>query len=289
MKRILITGLNSYVGNSFDSYMKQYDGYKINKISVRGNEWKNLDFSKYDVILHVAGIVHKKNISEEEYFSINRDLTTNVAQKAKDSGVSLFIFLSTMAIFGVDSGVIDNNTSINPNTLYGKSKRAAEINLLKLKSDDFKVSIVRPPMIYGKGCPGNYKKLSKLASITPVFPKIYNQRSMIFIDNLNNFLKLIVDANLEGNFHPQNKNYICTSFLVEKIKEIRGSRIWMIPIPTIINKYMKKKSRFYKKIFGDLFYSNGMSGYPNQIFDNLVLNYDNNDYHESILNTEKSD
>src|SRR5699024_1194219 len=130
----------------------------------RDDKWKEIDLSVYDSILHVAGIAHQKETNENSslYYDVNRDLAIEMAEKAKKKNVKQFIFLSTMSVYGVETGVIDENTRLNPKTHYGKSKKAAEDSIQKLETDEFKVAIVRPPMIYGKDCPGNYQRLRKI-------------------------------------------------------------------------------------------------------------------------------
>src|SRR5690625_3648275 len=217
MKEILITGVNSYVGNQLDSWLKQWpEEYKVDKISLRDGTWKNKDFSNYASIVHVAGLVHKKETKEnrEKYYEINRDLTYELAKKAKEEKVKQFIFLSTMSVYGLTEGIIDRDTPLEPKTHYGKSKLEAEKLLQRFSNDEFLVAIVRPPMIYGNGCPGNYQKLRKLALKTPIFPKIDNKRSMIYIDNLSEFLRILIDRTKQGIFCPQNKKYVNTSELV---------------------------------------------------------------------------
>ena len=192
MKKILITGKNSYIGMSFKNWLEQNysNEYEVESISLRNNLWKDKDFSRFDVVYHTAGVVHiKENKKNRElYYKVNRDLTFEVAKKAKKEGVKQFIFLSSMSVYGLITGVIDENTPLSPNTSYGKSKFEAERLLLTLEDNNFKVAILRPPMVYGKGCKGNYPKLAKLAKVLPVFPDIQNKRSMIYIDYLNEFV-----------------------------------------------------------------------------------------------------
>lgn len=263
MKRILITGKNSYVGNSFAEWVSKYpEKYEVDKISLRTDEWKEKDFTKYDVVLHVAGIAHQKETKKNEklYFQVNRDLTYEIAQKAKKDGVTQFIFLSSMSVYGMETGVITRETVPNPKTNYGKSKLEAERLIEPLNDENFKVAILRPPMIYGKGCPGNYSKLSKLAVNIPVFPKIHNRRSMIFIDNLFIYLQKIIEHELEGLFFPQNKEYVNTSEMVQLIAEYHDKKIYMTSIFNHLVKVMKKNS-VVNKMFGDLVYEKNMSNY----------------------------
>src|SRR5699024_10168300 len=188
MKKILITGENSYIGGMFKNWVEQWpDKYKVDEISVRGDEWKEADFSSYDTIFHVAGIVHTKENKDniDQFYKINRDLTIEIANKAKNEGIKQFIFMSTMNVYGMTTGVITKDIPCSPKTAYGRSKLEAESLLLELQDEKFNVSIIRPPMVYGPNTVGNYVSLSKLAKITPIFPNINNQRSMIFINNLS--------------------------------------------------------------------------------------------------------
>src|SRR5699024_7985821 len=129
MKNILITGVNSYVGNSLADWLSQWpEKYKVDKISLRDGSWEEKDFSTYDTIVHVAGIEHQKETKKNRdlYFKVNRDLTYQVAQKAKREKVNQFIFLSSMSVYGLIEGVINERTPLRPNTCYGKSKLEAE-------------------------------------------------------------------------------------------------------------------------------------------------------------------
>lgn len=159
MKRILITGANSYIGTSFEKWLSQWpDKYTVDTIDMIDGKWRKESFAGYDVVFHVAGIAHiretKKN--RDLYYKVNRDLAYETAKKAKAEGVNQFIFISSMSVYGVDNGVINKNTPLNPKSNYGKSKLQAEKLIKPLCDDNFKVAILRPPMVYGKGCKGNY-------------------------------------------------------------------------------------------------------------------------------------
>ena len=279
MKRLLITGANSYIGTSFEKWMMQWsEEYQVHSVGTRNDEWKKLDFSPYDTIFHVAGIVHIKETSKNRnlYYSVNRDLAYEVASKAKIEKVSQFIFLSSMSVYGVENGVIDKNTPLNPNNAYGKSKLEAERLINDLNDENFKVAIVRPPMVYGKGCGGNYYKLSKLALKSPFFPYIDNQRSMIYIDNLSEHIKQLVDKCINGLFLPQNAEYVSTSEMVKMIAEAHDKHI----ITTkLLNPLIRRHNNsLVNKLFGNLTYKKEIS--------QSLQNYIVCDFKESILKTE---
>lgn len=287
MKKILITGLNSYVGISLEKWLGKYrDKYSIDLISLRNDLWKEKDFSEYDVLFHVAALVHKKEQSQSEklYYKINCDLTIELANKAKKAGIKQFIFMSTLSVYGFEGKVgkevsINRRTQCKPITLYGKSKLKAEVELNKVANDDFNIVIIRAPMIYGKDSPGNYLRLRKLALITPVFPKIQNQRSMIFVDNLSEFIRLIIDNQESGLFFPQNHEYVNTNELVKLIAMEHKKRLFLSNLMGRGVKLLANMSTV-NKVFGNLVISPELSNY-------LEFKYCVTDLKESIMKSEK--
>lgn len=279
MKKILITGKNSYVGNSFAEWVGQYpDQYEIDKISLRNDAWKEVDFSKYDVVLHVAGIAHRKETKKNSnlYFEVNTDLAYKVSQKAKSDGVNYFVFLSSMSVYGMETGEITINTMPNPKTNYGKSKLQAEEQIKMLEDSSFKLAILRPPMIYGKNCKGNYPRLAQIAIKSPIFPKIDNKRSMIYVDNLSEFIRVLIDKEKTGLFFPQNSDYVNTSELVELISLEHDKKIILTKLFNPIIKILGGIN-IVNKVFGDLIYDKSMSPYK---FYNVI------DFNNSIKLTE---
>ena len=256
MKKILITGANSYIGTSFEDYISKLDDYQVDTVDMMDNLWKEQDFSSYDVVFHVAGIAHIKEIPEIEslYYKVNRDLVIDVAKKAKNSGVKQFVFLSSMSVYGLTSGIITPNTVPNPNTYYGKSKLQAEVGLQLLRDDSFKISILRPPMVYGKNCKGNFQSLIKIAKKLSFFPYVNNQRSMIYIDNLSSFVKKAIDEELDGIFFPQNKEYVNTSNLEKLIANSMNKKMIIVkstyPLIMLLRKFIVQAD----KAFGTLIY-----------------------------------
>ncbi len=283
MKRILITGAASYIGISFEKWVSQWPNlYEVKTIDVKGNEWKNKSFSSYDVIYHIAAIVHIKDNDTENYFSVNRDLAIEVAKKAKQEGVKQFIFISTMGVYGMETGFIDENTKTSPKTPYAESKLEAEGLLDEISNDIFKVAILRPPIVYGKKCKGNYPRLASIALKLPVFPKVKNKRSMIFIDNLSEFVRMTIDYEMGGLFFPQNKEYVNTTELVQLIAKVNGKELKLTSaFNSLVNLGIKMSDNF-SKVFGSFVYDKKMAGGPGKEFD-----YETCSFHESIELTEK--
>ncbi len=291
MKKILITGANSYIGTSFENYIKEHypDDYVVDTVDMIDGSWREKDFSEYDSIFHVAGIAHSDNgkISEEKaklYYAVNTDLTVETATKAKADGVKQFIFMSSAIVYGESapigkSKVITKDTPVNPANCYGDSKVQAERGIEPLNDDSFKVVILRPPMIYGKGSKGNYPLMAKLALKTPIFPYVKNERSMLYVENLCEFVRLMVENEERGTFWPQNAEYSNTSELVKMIADAHGKKVVLVKGFSWALKLLSHVTGLVNKAFGSLSYDMGISEYKD--------NYRSFTLNESILKTEE--
>jgi UDP-glucose 4-epimerase len=257
MKRILITGANSYIGTSFENYMNQWpDEYQVDTVDMIDGLWRNMSFTEYDSVFHVAGIAHIKETKENAhlYYEINRDLAFETAKKVKLDGCKQFIYLSSMSVYGKETGVISKETVPNPKSNYGKSKIQGEDKIKAIESPDFKVVILRPPMVYGEGCKGNFQSIIKVVRRFPIFPRVHNKRSMIYIDNLCAFVKLVADSGINGLFFPQNKDYTDTSHMAELIAGRLSKKIYFSMTAGLCVKLMRLIIPVVKKAFGSLIY-----------------------------------
>lgn len=258
MKKILIAGAKSYIGESIEKWLlKRPKDFKIDTIDMQGLDWKSKSFSNYDVIFYVAGIAHKKETKENTYlyYKINRDLVVDVAKKASKAGIKQFIYISSMSVYGKNIGEIKKETVPKPVSHYGRSKLQAEEILKELDSEKFKICILRPPMVYGKDCKGNFQKLRKVAISFPFFPKFYNKRSMIYIENLAKFVEKIIENNMRGIFIPQDEEYVNTSNMVYQIAKAHEKKIIETTIfNPLIKLGIKLNINILNKVFGDLVY-----------------------------------
>ncbi len=276
MKKILITGAESYIGTSVKSWLKQpqFKGeYQIDTVDMRGDEWRQRNFSGYDTVFHVAGLAHADvgKVSEEtkqNYYQINRDLTIETAKKAKTDGVRQFIFMSSIIVYGRSGSIgekkiITGETIPTPENFYGDSKLQAENGILPLADESFTVAVLRPPMIYGKGSKGNYPLLAKLACKLPIFPDIKNERSMLYIDNLCEYIRQVVDMCQGGILFPQNNKYVRTTDMVRMIAEAHGKKILTTPmfnwVIILLGKTSGIAGQLVNKAFGNLVYETSMS------------------------------
>lgn len=274
MKKILITGAGSFVGSSLRTYLDGNPDYCVSALSVRDDAWRNYSFADVDVIYHCAAIVHEpatKNDPEQaaRYHQVNAVLPFELAKKAKAEGVGQFIFLSSASVYGVKSSIgkpciIGSDTPTVPTDLYGQSKLKAEELLQSLSDDSFKVVIIRPPMIYGAGCKGNFNALISFAGKLPVFPKTYNAHFMIYIDNLSEFVRLMIDREETGVFCPQNCCVASTDEIVRLIARQHGKKILIIPGFLWALKLVGAVSPKAEKAFGSLCYDRRLSNYETE-------------------------
>ena len=263
--KILITGAGSYVGTQVEKWLMKDGRFQVDAVDTFGENWKKANYSQYEVVYHVAGIAHVNADPKMEplYYKVNRDLTIEIARYAKAAGVKQFIFMSSMIVFhesqSLKPEVLTHDTRPNPNGFYGDSKLQAEIGLKELECDSFKVCILRPPMIYGPNSKGNFPKLAKLATKTPVFPAYHNKRSMLFIDNLSEFVKQAILRKLSGTFYPQNRELADTVEIVRFFAKEGGHTIGIWPI---LNPLVTLGSRFIQplnKMFATYYYDPSMS------------------------------
>ena len=272
MKTVLVTGVNSYLGKYFRKYFRQFgDDYEIVSVSMRDRSWRSYPLDGIDVIYHVAGIAHSDSgrisrADELRYYDVNTDLTVELAKKAKREGVKQFIFMSSAIVYG-DSAPIGQTKRITADTrpipanCYGDSKLQAENGLRQLDCESFKVVILRPPMIYGAYCKGNYQSLAKLVRHSELFPRVKNERSMLYVENLMEFIHLMIENEERGIFFPQNREYVSTSKMAYLIAQANGRKLKMTGA---FNLALKLLSGFIPKInkaFGNLSYDMSMSEY----------------------------
>lgn len=262
---ILITGAGSYVGTNVENWLKKDGLFTVDSVDTFGDNWKKADYSQYDVVYHVAGIAHVNADPKMEplYYKVNRDLTIEIARHAKEAGVKQFIFMSSQIVFhesqSLKSEVLTKDTIPNPNGFYGDSKLQAENGLKELECDTFKVCILRPPMIYGPNSKGNFPRLAKLATKTPIFPAWHNKRSMLFIDNLGEFVKQAILRQLSGTFYPQNREQADTVEIIRFFAKKAGHKVW---ITKLLNPFVWLGSFVLQpinKMFATYYYDPSMS------------------------------
>lgn len=273
--KILIIGKNSYIGDHIDEWLTKY-GHEVEQLDVLTEDWKAYDYRPYDAIVHVAGIVHRPNCQDWNlYKSVNTDMPIAIAQSYKSLRGSkglkgLYVYFSTMGVY--DAGkklapsVVDENTPIlvEGNSMYGKSKAMAEEGLLELQDGTFNVAFVRPPSVYGKGCKGGYiTGFTKIARLLPIIPRAYENacQSFVYIDNLSECVRLIIEKQLSGGFCPQDDETPNANRLLEVIckgigKKYRCSRLLGLCLQFV------SFIPLVKKAYGGIEYSRKLSDIP---------------------------
>lgn len=277
-KRVLITGADSYIGVSFERWAAAHyaDALEVDTVDMIDGSWRQKVFSGYDCVFHVAGLAHADvgHVSEERqrfYYQINRDLAVETAEKARNEGVGQFVFMSSAIVYG-DSApygrrkIITAGTQPAPANFYGDSKWQGDQGVRALESDAFRVAVLRPPMIYGRGSKGNYPTLAGMAKKLPFFPDVDNERSMLFIDNLTEFLCQLMLRGSGGIYFPQNAEYTRTTDMVKEIAAVSGHRIritkafnWAV---ALASRMPGKIGGLTNKAFGSMTYDQAISIAP---------------------------
>jgi len=264
MKKVLVVGADSFIARSFIDIAK--GRLDVRGIPGLGEPWKETDFKGYDAVLLCAGLAHQKQTAQSRtlYDAVNREMAVLIAQKAKAAGVSQFVFLSSMSVYGLSRGVVTAGTQPcpKPGDAYGLSKWNAEQELEALRDQRFTLTVLRPPMVYGPDCPGNFQRLLKLVRRAPVFPALRNSRSMIFSEDLALLICALIEKGLGGVFCPQNKQPVCTANLAWEMGQAAGRPV---RLTRLLNPAARLTARLLPaadKLWGSLIYAPELSVIP---------------------------
>tara|TARA_R110002110_G_scaffold415719_1_gene654171 strand:- start:9087 stop:10064 length:978 start_codon:yes stop_codon:yes gene_type:complete len=267
-KKVLITGASGFIGRHLTKLLLDKGYYvvacgrqKTTRPGVKHDDLKqprlkhpNLEYRKtnyggikllkellsgVDIVIHLAAKVHQMGKAcDVVYQHENTLLTQNLAQAAAEKGVQHFIFLSTIKVNGENTTnkAFDEQTPERPRGAYGRSKWLAEQQLKKIAvAHNMAWTIIRPPLVYGPRVQANFRRLLKLVdSHLPLpFKGIRNQRSMIAVDNLVDFIVHCLVAPQAQNqlFCVADPDSVSTSDLVQYLQTIRLGRSWLLPCP----------------------------------------------------------
>jgi len=252
-KTILLTGASGFIGSYFiEKYKSKYN---VKTFSFLHDDFEALHVEDVDLVFHLSALVHQMGEkSASEYEKVNVTQTLELAKKVEESGVKHFVFMSTVAVYGIEIGVMSEESECNPLTEYGKSKLKAEVELQKLEDESFKISIIRPPIVYGKNAPGNMRSLLNLISKVPLLPfgGIDNKRSMVYIGNLCHLVDVVIEQEKEGIFLASDDEPLSTSRLIEFIAKSLDKKIYLIKIPFFETLLKLVKPSFHKRLYGSL-------------------------------------
>ena len=276
MKRILLTGASGFVGSYFfKNYKKKYN---IKKFSFLNDNFNDLVLNDIETIVHCSALVHQMNgAKKEDYYNINVDQTIKLAKKAKEAGVKHFIFLSTVKVYGEESkSAYFEDSQTKPNDNYSASKLEAENLLSNFKCDNFKISVLRSPLIYGNGVKANFLSLIDLVKKTPFLPfkDIKNKRSIVFVGNVCFFLHKIISLKKQGVFISKDDESLSTSELILMIGETLNRKIFLVKIPFFEKLLKVFKPSFHDRLYGSLFFNNQSSMRKLNIDKNKFSTYD---------------
>lgn len=256
MKKILLTGASGFIGSRL---LKQYASqYQMIPFSLQTGKIAEIDFSRVDAIVHLAGIAHRMEPTPDAlYYQVNHNLTIALAQAAQQAGVKHFVFMSTIKVYGEVSGTgtITLETPCHPSEAYGESKKRAEEDLRQLEGEDFGVAIIRTPVVYGPGVKGNIKRIMELADhpVPLPFGSINNARSMVALDNLLALISRILDLNARGIFLPTDPSPLSTTKLLSSIRRELGHKPQLISLPTPMRWLFRKLTpSLYTRLFDSL-------------------------------------
>lgn len=281
MKKIIIAGAGSYIGDKLAAHLEKTGGYRLTVVDLQRAGWQD-EIGFCDALVQVAGIAHARETKENAalYYKVNRDMAYECAKLAKAKGAVQFIYMSSMSVYGRATGHITADTPLQPVSHYGKSKATAEALLGALEDEDFRVAVLRPPMVYGPGCRGNYPRLSALARRLPLFPALDQQRSMVYIGNLCEALRLLIDTGQGGLFFPQDAAYHNVPGLMVQIAGAHGKNLRLVPGFGGILGVLAGRIDLFGKVFGSLTYDMDLPGAPGdyQLFSN----------EEAVLESERS-
>ncbi len=268
--RVLVAGDGSYIGTSFADWLGQWpDRYHVDTVDMVGDGWRTYAFSGYDAVFHVAGIAHvtADPAQADLYRRVNTELVLAVAAKARAEGVGQFVFMSSSLVYGADDRVGDDHpitaeTAPAPADVYGNSKWQAEQGLGALATDDFAIAILRSPSVYGPGSRGNFPRLLRLARWCPVFPSVDTRRSMLYIDHLCEFVRLVISQRARGVFWPQDAATVDPSDVIHRYRAQKGRRTWMLRGAKPLLRWAGGRVGVINKVFGNKRYDPALSAAP---------------------------
>lgn len=258
-KTLMITGASGFIGTNFiERYKEKYNIVPVDLLKIKPEE---IEFKDVDTVLHLAALVHQMNgAPREKYFEVNTELTRKIAEVAKKNNVKHFVFYSTVAVYGTHGSlneklILTKESKVNPKTPYAQSKWKAEKILENSKSNNFKISILRPPMVYGENCPGNMKRLEKLVRVLPILPfgNDENKRTLVHIDKLLEITKEVIDKEISGIIIPKNDEEMSIREIVEEIIKKEDKKKYLFKVPKICLWFLHKlKGDITKSLYGDL-------------------------------------
>ena len=283
MSKVLITGSNGFVGHYLASYLQKHEydivytfrdipeyaqciqpSFAIGNID-SNTQWQPA-LENVNTVVHLAARVHvmKETLTDplSEFRKVNTEGTLNLARQALEAGVKRFVYLSSIKVNGeyTDAVPFSADDPPHPQDPYAISKYEAEQLLLELgHKTDLEIVIIRPPLIYGPGVKGNFRRLINLIKKNIPLPLagIYNARSLVSIQNLCSLIEVCLYHPHAANeiFLVSDGNDLSTSELLEQLTEVMKKKNHLFYVPVFLVKIVTNllgRSSEFERLFGSL-------------------------------------
>jgi UDP-glucose 4-epimerase len=253
---VLVTGASGFVGRHLAPALMR-EGWSVRR-AVRNPEgfddeaviesigpetdWQAA-LDGVDAVVHLAARVHHKHDEHavQLYRNVNIAGTLHLARSAATAGVRQFVFVSTVLVHGRSNegrSPFSENDVLTPRGLYGMSKAAAEAGLKTLARDsEMKITVIRPPLVYGAGAKGNFALLTRAVSLgLPLpFAAIRNHRAFLAVQNLSSFiLHRLAHPDPASNFEiflVADREQVSTPEFIERLARASGKSPRLFALP----------------------------------------------------------
>lgn len=277
---VLVTGASGFVGSALCERLKNEGlNYRcaVRKPSPDQNTFPVGDIGPETIwgealidistVIHLTARVHimKDEVPDPlaEYRKVNVEGTLNLAQQAAQVGVKRFVFISSIKVNGEQTPLRKPFTSGDtsaPEDPYGISKNEAEQGLQQLAQETgMDVVIIRPPLVYGPGVKGNFRSMMRWVNKGIPLPlgAIHNQRSLVGLDNLVDFIITCIDHPAAANqtFLVADGEDLSTTDLLRRVGQAMGKPARLIPVPMSVLQFCARllgKQAMVQRLCGNL-------------------------------------
>jgi len=192
-----------------------------------------------DTVVHLAARTPARGVTERSYFEVNDEGTARLCAQAADAGVGLIVMMSSIfaVVDNASERVVDDLTTSETKAPYGRSKLAAEAHMRAAAGAGRATVSLRPPLVYGPGAKGNWRRLETIAAsgLPLPFAAVRNRRSLISVGNLVDAVATVVDRPGESGsaeaFAVADADPLSTADIVRALREGMGMppRLFSVP------------------------------------------------------------
>ena len=256
--KVLVTGATGFIGRALCRHLLLH-GWSVRAASRSGStppgtesvridavdertDWTEA-LGGVDVVVHLAARVHVMHEANPDplnaFRTVNTQGTGRLAAMAAGAGVRRLVYVSSIKVNGEQTahGPFTEADVPSPDDPYGKSKWEAEQALWgTARRTNLEIVVVRPPMVYGPGAPGNFNRLLRFISLGIPLPlgSVHNQRSFMYVENLCDAIRTCLQhpAAAGRTFLLSDGEDISTPELIRVLSECLGRRGRLLPFPT---------------------------------------------------------